>query len=1320
MPVVEMLERRDAPATLTITPTTLQAPVGTAPTALTATGAGPSLSTYASGLNFNQDLAFDAAGNLYVANQSGSNIIAITPQGKQSVYASGFTQPKGLAFDSHGNLFVSNQTADTISEVPTGGGTPHTFWSGHTNHTLGGVIVDQSDNVYVTDQSAGSIVKINTAGAASVFASGLGSYPRGLAFDSHGNLFVSIEGSGAVKEVTPAGAVSTFVQSNSIPDPAGLAFDSNGNLYVSDYYYQPGVYKITPGGTVTTLLSGLKNPTGLAVDHSDNLYISLGGGNSVDKLGSSVPTFSIAPADGAVLSSVGLALNADGSFAGTVTAAPLNNPLTFTVNVTDGAGDSGSATITLFVWSWDNLPNQLVWTGQGGDGKWSNPNNWANQDNQPATPTTKSSLVFPSGAGTSTNNDISGLTLDAIYLKGNGYTLTGDAVTVTLGLGNKTGSNVDGLNVTLPTQTQLDVQGGTLKTAAGTSTTVGGTDVVAPGAKEEIDGIYTAEPGAETDVQADPGGSNGGNFEIDAGGEADMYWIFLNMRGSELAADPPAGSNSGGKLKIEAGSRWDLQGEATEGQGAEIDIEPASGGAAGGDVKMENGSDAKFSGAVNEGQGARIEVGSTGPGSADFSVSHGSFDEAGDFKVDPNSGAEIVDNSSWVIDSTGEASAESGAGVTVGAGSDVKNGGLFNAKLDAKVDDAGDFTTEQGGTTDIGHLQVDAGATAEDGGHFIEEPGGQTQLQPASTNLSGGEFKVDSGGDAEIADDFSVGAGATADVVGKLTVDLSGKIDIQPGANGASGGDFKVEDTGEADVFGGLNEAVNGQIIDAGKMTVEPGATPNVGGDLEVLPAGSLDVPSGASLPVGVQGGGGSAAVNVDPGGTVTVGGSVVAQDSSVTVDGTVDPPTGGTIDLRGTSTLTVGSTGSVTVGNLNLADTSRATIQGMLTIPAGGSLVTTGNAQFNAQGAKAVTISGTKLNWAQPAAITFGTALSAAQLDATASVPGTFVYTPADGTVLSAGSQTLQVSFTPTNQANAPATGSVILSVGKTTPTVTVSAAGGTFTGNLFAATARVAGLDGVSAASLEGIAPILHYYAGSSVTGTPLAGAPTGVGNYTVVAAFGGSLDYTVASSSPQTFTIAPATPTVIISARGGSANGRPFAATTQMIDVTGTPQASLEGVAPTLSYYAGSSASGKPLAGPPSAAGTYTVLAEFPGSADYAAASATQTFKITAAPVQLVRPAHGALLERDPKHAGKWVLALTAPAGTSTITIQAVKRGKTIRALVVNIHQVTGGHYHWSKTFSAANVTWIALYGPKSHVKLQMFGMKMPVVYNPAPTT
>ena len=58
------------------------------------------------------------------------------------------------------------------------------------------------------------------------------------------------------------------------------------------------------------------------------------------------------------------------------------------------------------------------------------------------------------------------------------------------------------------------------------------------------------------------------------------------------------------------------------------------------------------------------------------------------------------------------------------------------------------------------------------------------------------------------------------------------------------------------------------------------------------------------------------------------------------------------------------------------------------------------------------------KITWSTPAAITYGKALSATQLDATSTVAGTFVYTPAAGTVLGAGLRTLSVTFTPANPA--------------------------------------------------------------------------------------------------------------------------------------------------------------------------------------------------------------------------------------------------------------------------------------------------------------
>ena len=70
-------------------------------------------------------------------------------------------------------------------------------------------------------------------------------------------------------------------------------------------------------------------------------------------------------------------------------------------------------------------------------------------------------------------------------------------------------------------------------------------------------------------------------------------------------------------------------------------------------------------------------------------------------------------------------------------------------------------------------------------------------------------------------------------------------------------------------------------------------------------------------------------------------------------------------------------------------------------------------------------------ITWAAPASIAYGTGLSATQLNASASVAGNFAYTPATGTVLSAGARTLQAVFTPTDTANYnTATASVSLQV--------------------------------------------------------------------------------------------------------------------------------------------------------------------------------------------------------------------------------------------------------------------------------------------------
>ncbi len=94
-------------------------------------------------------------------------------------------------------------------------------------------------------------------------------------------------------------------------------------------------------------------------------------------------------------------------------------------------------------------------------------------------------------------------------------------------------------------------------------------------------------------------------------------------------------------------------------------------------------------------------------------------------------------------------------------------------------------------------------------------------------------------------------------------------------------------------------------------------------------------------------------------------------------------------------------------------------------------------NAAAPAYASQRILLSGTAvramptITWTTPAAIPYGTALSTTQLNATASVPGTFAYSPALGAVLSAGSQTLSVTFTPTDTTDyTTATSAVTLAV--------------------------------------------------------------------------------------------------------------------------------------------------------------------------------------------------------------------------------------------------------------------------------------------------
>jgi Flp pilus assembly CpaE family ATPase len=77
-------------------------------------------------------------------------------------------------------------------------------------------------------------------------------------------------------------------------------------------------------------------------------------------------------------------------------------------------------------------------------------------------------------------------------------------------------------------------------------------------------------------------------------------------------------------------------------------------------------------------------------------------------------------------------------------------------------------------------------------------------------------------------------------------------------------------------------------------------------------------------------------------------------------------------------------------------------------------------------------------LQWPEPGEITFGVPLGAAQLNATASVPGEFVYHPSAGEVLAAGTHTLTATLNPADEAHYfTAQATVTITVARATPAI-------------------------------------------------------------------------------------------------------------------------------------------------------------------------------------------------------------------------------------------------------------------------------------------
>jgi MBG domain (YGX type)/Legume lectin domain len=158
-------------------------------------------------------------------------------------------------------------------------------------------------------------------------------------------------------------------------------------------------------------------------------------------------------------------------------------------------------------------------------------------------------------------------------------------------------------------------------------------------------------------------------------------------------------------------------------------------------------------------------------------------------------------------------------------------------------------------------------------------------------------------------------------------------------------------------------------------------------------------------------------------------------------------------------------------------------------------------------------------ITWDNPASIAYGTALGSAELDASASVAGTYAYTPAAGTVLHAGNnQTLSVLFTPTDTADYVAvSGSVPIDVTPALLTIKVNDQTMTYGGAVATPTATYTGL-------VNGDTPAVFDAAGNNLATFSSVLPDVHVGRYSLTASGASDADYSI-TYAPGALTITPA---------------------------------------------------------------------------------------------------------------------------------------------------------------------------------------------------
>jgi gliding motility-associated-like protein len=301
-------------------------------------------------------LVEDASGNLYMTNDK--EVDKVAPDGTLTVIATGFNSLAEIALDASGNMYVADNGANLVIEIPAGGGTQTNIGTG-INEPVG-VVVDASGNVYVSEYANNDVKKIQAGtNTTTVFATGF-STPLGMALDAAGSLYVCDSGNNLIRKIRQDGGGTQTILciSGDVYTPAHVTIDHSGTLFVSAIDQQSFA---TSGQAFFYLLAGSTQPVfmtpstgdlpfGITTDPWGNIYAAQGDGYGDNAL------IELTPAGGYFISStLPTGLNFNGT-TGTISGTPLvaSPPTTYTITAYNISSDgdtslTASATVNITV-----------------------------------------------------------------------------------------------------------------------------------------------------------------------------------------------------------------------------------------------------------------------------------------------------------------------------------------------------------------------------------------------------------------------------------------------------------------------------------------------------------------------------------------------------------------------------------------------------------------------------------------------------------------------------------------------------------------------------------------------------------------------------------------------------------------------------------------------------------------------------------------------------------------------------------------------------------------------------------------------------------